>query len=258
MPGVRSLPALIVATLFLSTFCSFALANSISIGSVTINDGGAFDGDPSPDRIGLPKIFPGGVHWHTTPGTLIFEGIPGVFASLRLTGTAGPDGIFGTADDVPFDIVCDFLCNGETVTISFSWDFAPIGPIVFDSASLDGSVVSAVPLTTGVKLAASAFGAGLFGTIGPFAGPGAFNGAVAPVLEPQPPVASLSGQLTFTFDDQQVGDLVRLPNSAEVQSVGLSTIAPESPSLVGMALGLGAMLGLGILRPRRKNHLILS
>lgn len=241
---VRMIGSVAVSSLLVLTLSSTAQANSITIGGLVIQNDGDIDGDPSPDRILFGQINPGGppLHWHTTVGQLIFEQVPGRSASLTLTGTVGADG-----NEVPFEIICDSICDGEQVNISFEWMFAPIGPLATDSASLDGTIVSAAALKTGVELRGFTVAGGFFGSVGPFAGPGAFAGGVGPVPDRFPFVFGLRGDLSFTFGDQVRGDRVQFPDSAVVR-----TAAPEPGTLALLVSGLAGAIGAA--RRRRRSR----
>jgi hypothetical protein len=182
---------------------------------------------------------PSGNAWDTTAGSVILNVVPGVSAILTLTGPMLAGGGFGNLD-ISFDPAGGPGGGlGTLVTILFdSGAFAPIGPPAFDSASLNGTIISALPLAEGVFMRPFT-DAGPFGDIGTFAGPGQFNGNSGPVPDPAPPVISLGGQVEFRFANAQAqGDIVRLPGSAVVR-----TMVPE-PS-AAMLFGIG-FLGIAV------------
>ena len=261
MFAVRSVRFLVVAmvlAMFGGCFYNTAHAVSIQFGAAPIIIGANLPAGRTVLPFG-PQANPGGLAWDATAGSVILDLVAGpgattLAARLTLTGTPGADGQFGTADDIPLDIVYDPVGGaGNAVTITFSSappvpSFNPIVAPVFDSADLNGTVFSANALAAGVQLEARAFGAGAFGVVGPFAGPGIFGGAIGPILEPAPPVTGLTGILTFTFDgvNQAAGDFVRLPHSASVTAV-----TPEPSTITLFGLGAIGLFGYGWRRRKR-------
>jgi hypothetical protein len=231
--------ASIPITSFVATLAAISVAAcGLSIqfgGGAPIVDNRAGDANPAAGIIQFAaQNNPGGRAWDATAGLLILNVIPGVSASLTLTGVGG------AAFDISFDPAGG---AGRFVSIFFdSGAFAPIGPPAFDAASLNGSVISALALADGVRLDA-ATDAGPFGFVGPFAQPGAFNGAVGPVPDRAPPVVQLIGELRFSFDAAQAaGDRVSLPASAMVRTSGSRLVyEPSSVLLLGIALGVLAV-----------------
>ncbi len=180
---------------------------------------------------------PGGRSWDTTAGSVILDLVAGpkkgkfdttLSATLTLTGSAGPDEVFGTADDHPFDVLFDPAGGtaggvGNNVLIEFgsgAFNFIPIP--VFDSASLDGSIHTKggdllfgtgddpplpdkgtppvdTPAPEGGVILDARDDAVSFGTIGEFNAVAVFSDAIGPIRNLGSTV-SISGIITFSFD----------------------------------------------------------